>query len=267
MAHWSAAQYERFSDLRTRPFEDLLSRVGAREPSLVVDLGCGNGVATLLLAQRWPQARVVGVDSSSDMLSRAAEHDTEGRVEWVRGRVEDWDPAQYGGAPDVLVSNATLQWVPTHRELVERWLRAMPAGGWFAMQVPGNFQAPSHRIIREVAAAQPEGARLAGLLRADPVLEPRGYAGLLAPVADHVDVWETTYLQLLDPDAAQRDPVLEWVQGTALRPLLEALDEPGRARLLDDLTGPLQEAYPREAYGVPFPFRRIFAVARVGDAT
>lgn len=266
MATWDPQQYERFGDLRTRPFVDLISRVGAEDPATVLDLGCGNGPTTLALAERWPRASVIGVDNSQAMLERAQDVDTERRVRWEFGDLADW-PIDRLGRPDVIVTNAALQWVPTHREAMEHWLDATGPGGWFAMQVPGNFDAPSHRIIREVAAAQPDADHLLADYRmASPVDDPEDYAELLARHCDHVDAWETTYVQLLDPKARQADPVLEWVKGTALRPLLDKLDAAGQERFLADLRPALAEAYPRRDYGVAFPFRRVFAVGRVGEA-
>lgn len=267
MPSWDPQQYERFADHRTRPFFDLLARVGADRPARVVDLGCGNGPLTLALADRWPGAAVTGVDSSAQMLERARNLDDRDRVTWQLQDVTEWQVGE-AGAPDVVVSNATLQWVPEHRELIPEWLAGLAPGGWFAMQVPGNFDAPSHRIIREVAAAQPDGERLLASYRmTSPVDEPTDYADLLAAHCEYVDVWETTYVQLLDPPGEQEAPVLEWVKGTALRPLLDQLDPEGQERLLADLREALGRAYPRRSYGVPFPFRRIFAVGRVaGEA-
>ncbi|WP_328823372.1 methyltransferase domain-containing protein [Metallococcus carri] len=265
MPSWDPTQYERFADHRTRPFVDLLARVRTEAPRTVVDLGCGNGLATLLLAQRWPQARIVGIDSSAAMLAQAAAHDTANRVEWVEADVSQWNPRDQ--RPDVIVTNATLQWVPDHEPLIERWVSALPPGGAFAMQVPGNFTAHSHRIIREAVADHPRAADLSGLLRADPVRDPAGYAGVIGRHTADVDAWETTYLQLLDPVGAQAHPVLEWVKGTALRPIIEALTPEETESFLDDLARRLDAAYPRRPYGVPFPFRRVFAVAHIpGDA-
>ncbi len=259
MATWDARQYEQFADHRTRPFRDLLQRVPLSSAERVVDLGCGNGLATLLLAERFPGARIVGVDSSSNMLDQARAHDTGRRVEWVEQDVSHWDPTTV--APDLIVTNATLQWVPGHEAMIPTWVDALPAGGVFAMQVPGNFGADSHRIIREVVADHPRAADLSRLLRHDPVSEPSGYADLLAGCASQVDAWETTYVQLLDPQGAQANPVLEWVKGTALRPILVTLDGAERDDFLAELDRRLAAAYPRRPYGVAFPFRRIFAVA------
>lgn len=262
MPTWDPQQYERFSGLRDRPFGDLLARVGAEAPVRVVDLGCGNGPLTLTLADRWPDAEITGVDSSESMLERARALDSAGRVRWELGDVAAWEPA---ATPDVIVSNATLQWVPDHLPLIDRWLDRLPDGGWFAMQVPGNFDAPSHRIIRAVARSHDRAGDLAGALRDAPVESPERYAAALAEHCAHLDVWETTYLQLLDPQGAQRSPVLEWVKGTALRPLLDVLDEAEGAAFLDELVGRFDAAYPRAPYGVPMPFRRIFAVGRKGE--
>ncbi|MBO1753508.1 methyltransferase domain-containing protein [Allobranchiibius sp. CTAmp26] len=264
MATWDPTQYERYADLRTRPFLDLLARIPHPDPRVVLDLGCGNGIATLVAADRWPDATLVGIDSSANMLRKAAYRDTAGRVRWVEGDVATVDVGAYG-TPDVILTNATLQWVPGHLDLIPRWLESLAGSGVFAMQVPGNFDAPSHRIIRETAREQPRGAELAGLLRADPVAEPRGYADVLAAAGARPDVWETTYLQLLDAAREQEHPVLEWVKGTALRPLLDVLDPDEAHAFLADLAGRLDLAYPRAAYGVPFPFRRIFAVGVVGE--
>ena len=262
MPSWDPTQYERFAEQRQRPFRDLLSRIRVESPRLIVDLGCGNGLATVDLAQRWPQARVIGLDSSADMLDRARTLEGADRIEWMQEDVTRWDPTGVG-APDVIVTNATLQWVPGHLELIPQWLDALAPGGVFAMQVPGNFDAPSHRVIREVAAEQPRGAELTAALRHNrPVFDPQEYAEVLATVCPHLDVWETTYLQVLDPQAQQECPVLEWVKGTVLRPLLDLLEGAEREVFIDQLTRRLEEAYPRQSYGTPFPFRRIFAVGQ-----
>jgi trans-aconitate 2-methyltransferase len=259
---WDPAQYELFGSYRGRPFVDLLARVAAVEPAVVVDLGCGDGPLTLSLTERWPRARVVGVDSSVEMLAAAREHDEHGRVEWVEARAEDWDPASLGAPIDVLVTNAVLQWVPGHLGLFPRWVAALAPGGWFALQVPNNFDAPSHALMREVAARQPRAAELARpLARVGDVATPQAYLEALARLGLEPDVWETTYQHVLDPDGAQRSPVLEWVRGTGLRPALEVLTgEDERQAFLDDYTDALDVAYPREPFGVVLGFRRLFAV-------
>lgn len=254
---WDATQYEKFDDHRTRPFDDLLARVPADRPARIVDLGCGNGLATLRMFRRWPDAEITGVDSSGEMLTAARDHDSDHRVDWVEHDIAEWHASDQ---PDLIITNAALQWVPGHEAMIDRWLPRLPSGATFAMQVPGNFEADSHRIIRELVGEHPRAAELGRTLRTDPVLDPTGYADLLAAHCDHVDVWETTYLQLLDPAATQGNPVLEWVRGTALRPILAQLDRGESEDFLAELDTRLARAYPRRAYGVPFPFRRIFAV-------
>ena len=263
-ASWDPAQYAVFGDHRGRPFHDLVARVPTARPRVVVDLGCGPGDLTLTLADRWPGARVVGLDSSPEMLARAREIDRAGRVDWVETTAESWDPTARG-ALDVLVTNATLQWVPTHLRLLPRWLDALAPGGVLAMQVPANFDAPSHRLMREVAARHPRADELrAGLDRADAVARPETYAALLLAHSREVDVWQTTYLQVLGAEPDGPHPVLEWVRSTGLRPVLGVLtDDAEREAFLATYEGELEAAYPRRDGVVLFPFTRTFAVAQM----
>ncbi|GLY95993.1 trans-aconitate 2-methyltransferase [Actinoplanes sp. NBRC 103695] len=243
---WDPAIYQRYGDERSRPFFDLVARVGAEKPRAVVDLGCGPGQLTATLAQRWPGARVTGVDSSPEMVARARDV-----IDASLGDVREWRPAD---DVDVLVTNATLQWVPGHPDLLVRWAHELPAGAWIAMQVPGNFDAPSHRALREVGA----GYGLGDVLREAPVLDPAGYAALFGGPAD---AWETTYLHLLPEDGSEH-PVLRWMEGTALRPVRARLDDAAWQDFRDALAARLADAYPARDGLVAFPFRRIFVVAR-----
>ncbi|WP_323100945.1 methyltransferase domain-containing protein [Intrasporangium sp. YIM S08009] len=265
---WDPGQYALFADHRGRPFADLLARVDVRDPQLVVDLGCGPGELTLGLARRWPDARVVGVDSSPEMLDQASALDTEGRVEWVESSAEAWDPTAVGGSVDVLVTNATLQWVPTHLRLIPGWLDALTPGGTFAMQVPANFDAPSHRLMREVAQRHPRADDLRpGLDRAAAVALPGTYAALLLDRTPEVDVWQTTYEQVLPAPEGGPHPVLEWVRGTGLRPVLGILEDAAEREVFEQAYArELEVAYPRRSFGVLFPFTRTFAVARTRRA-
>lgn len=265
---WDATQYLRFGGERTRPFIDLLARVGAELPEYVVDMGCGPGNLTVLLAERWPSAAVCGVDSSPQMIKAARKlisadalrSTGSGLTSHAPGLsvmlddVRHWEPQSL---PDVIISNAVLQWVPGHRELLVRWADQLAAGGWLAFQVPGNFDQPSHAILREMAAS----ARWRPLLR-DVELnrqsaDPADYAELLARVGCEVDAWETTYVHILQGP----DPVLEWYRGTGLRPVLAVLDADQAADFLAEYGAQVREAYPPSSFGTIFPFRRVFAVA------
>jgi len=260
---WNPQQYEKFSDYRRRPFAELMSRVGASSPEIVVDLGCGAGGHTLSLAARWPHARIIGIDYSAEMLDQARRNDSRDRVEWVRADVESWDPGQLAAPIDVCVCNSLLQWVPSHVRLIPRWIAALAHGGWFVMQVPGNFNAPSHTLLREVAAKSPRAAELLPRLgRSEAVSEPAVYFFLLASLGCDVDAWETTYQHVFDTGAFRDEPVLEWTKGTALLPVFEVLtDEGERADFVAAYGSALLQAYPRQSFGTLFALRRIFAVA------
>nr|WP_202388364.1 methyltransferase domain-containing protein [Nocardioides flavescens] len=246
-----------FADERGRPFVDLLARVGAESPDAVVDLGCGPGNLTALLAQRWPGARVAGVDSSPAMIDRARSEQAGSSVTFSVGDLRDWAPA---GPVDVLVSNATLQWVPGHLDLLPRLLDAVAPGGWLAFQVPGNFDEPSHTLRAELAA-EPAYAETTVGIEAPASHDPVDYYDALTVAgASDVDVWETTYTHVLRGS----DPVFTWVSATGARPTLEALGEgPLRAAFEEEFKRRLAAAYPtREGGTVLLPFRRVFAVAR-----
>lgn len=252
---WDATQYLRYGDERGRPFADLIGRIGADAPARVVDLGCGPGNLTALLARRWPGASVIGIDSSPAMIAAAAALPEASSVSFQMGDVRDW---QATAAPDVITCNAVLQWVPDHHDLVLSWADMLAPGGWLAFQLPGNFSSPSHRIVRELAAS----SRWRGLL-ADAELnrqagDPAEYVDLLARPGYAVDAWETTYFHILPGDNA----VVEWTRGTTLRPVLALLDEEQAASFIADYARRLRGAYQAGPLGTVFPFRRVFAVAR-----
>lgn len=254
MAHrWDPEQYLTYAGERGRPFVELLARVDADRPRRVIDLGCGPGNLTALLSQRWPQAQVRGLDASAEMIA-AARADLPG-VDFAVGDLRTWLDEREEPF-DVVVSNATLQWVPGHLDLVPRLLEAVTPGGWLAFQVPGNFEEPSHTIRTELAARPEYAAHLAGVA-VPSSHDPAVYLEQLAALGAGVDAWETTYLHVLTGE----DPVFEWVTGTGARPTLQALPEGLREQFAEEFRRRLREAYPPQPHGVVLPFRRIFVVA------
>lgn len=252
---WDPKLYARYAAERTRPFHDLVARIHADDPRYVVDAGCGSGALTAELARRWPHAEVLGFDSSPPMIDEARRHAGE-RLSFAVRDVRDPLPDEH--RIDVLVSNAVLQWVPEHRELLAAWAKALRPGAWLAFQVPGNFAAPSHTLVNELCRTDRWRHRLGDLKPRDPVDDPTDYLDLLAGQGLRVDAWETTYIHVLPPG---EDAVLNWIEGTALRPVLNRLAETERAAFLAECGALLRDAYPSRSYGVPFPFRRVFVVA------
>jgi trans-aconitate 2-methyltransferase len=251
---WNPQQYLKFSQPRLRPAIDLLARIPSAEPALVYDLGCGAGNVTAVLAERWPDARVIGVDASAAMLAQAAR--SLPRVQWVHQALAGW---QAECPADVIYSNAALHWLPDHRQLFPVLVAMLAPGGVLAVQMPRNFSAPSHTLIEAAARAGPWRSKLEPLLAPAPVAEPQFYYALLAPLAASLDIWESEYLQVLSGE----DPVKEWTKGTWLMQFLERLDASERVQFEADYALRLRAAYPRLADGTTlFPFRRLFIVLR-----
>jgi trans-aconitate 2-methyltransferase len=262
---WDPLQYLKFSDERLRPGFDLLAQVGELEPGPIYELGCGTGVHARAMAERWPGHDVVAIDKSPQMLAKAASPPS--RIAWREADIAAWSAPERAA---LIFSTATLHWLEGHELLFPHLLRQLARGGVLAVQMPRNFAAPSHALMRETAARGPWAASLepqtrsgtgeGSLLRRDPVGSPEFYYDLLRPLARALELWETEYLHVLAGD----DPVLEWVRGSALRPVLEAL-APELARGFErGYAARLRAAYPRRADGrTLLPFRRIFIVARV----
>lgn len=253
---WNPDVYMKFSDLRTRPALELASRAGPVGEGLIYDLGCGPGNSAQILASLNPQARLVGVDSSAEMLERAADEGPSG-VTWVEAGLENWaadEPA------DLIFSNAAYQWLDDHEHLLPGLLTSLKPGGKLALQMPQNFAAPSHVLMRKIASEGPFTAKLKSLLRHDPVGAPQDYYDLFAPLVSDVDIWETDYAQVLEGD----DPVFTWVSGTALRPLMAALDPDEQELFATNYKAALAHAYPERADGKTlFPFKRIFIIVQM----
>jgi trans-aconitate 2-methyltransferase len=252
---WNVPVYEQYRDERARPFHELVARVPLPSARSVVDLGCGTGELTASLCERFPDATVLGVDSSAEMLAAARPRAIAGRLVFAPGDVARFAPA----APvDLLISNATLHWLPNHETLIPRLAATVGAGGVMAVQMPGNHAAPSHTLLRATADEGPWAERLWGVLSEAPVHPLAFYIEVLGGLGFTVDAWETTYCHILDGE----DAVLRWTRGTALRPVLAALDAEAAEAFTAAYAERLRAAYPAGPRGTIFPFRRVFFVAR-----
>jgi trans-aconitate 2-methyltransferase len=244
-------QYARFSDERSRPFFNLLERVPDRPFREIVDLGCGSGVLTQALSDRWQEAHVVGLDASPEMLAASEKFARPGRLEFVLG-----DIAAYDKSTDLIFTNAALQWLPDHETLLPRLAALVKPGGVFACQLPSTFTEPSHRHMTETARNGPWAPKLADWQQLA-VMPIEWYLEQLLTLGFTVDAWETTYQFILSGE----DPVYEWVKGTSLQPILSRLDEGEREAFRDAYSARLRDAYPTREYGTIYPFRRLFFVA------
>jgi trans-aconitate 2-methyltransferase len=254
MNSWNPSHYLRFGRERTRPSVDLVSAIDVEPPASVIDLGCGPGNSTAVLRQRWPGARVVGLDNSADMIEAArAEHPDS---EWILSDIASWRPEH---PFDVVFSNAALQWVPDHGPLIDRLFGQVAAGGALAFQIPSAHYAPVRVLVREIALQDPWASRMSAPLAAVTMESPGFYYDHLAPLARRIDMWETDYLHVMESHAA----IVEWVSSTGLRPFLQALEsESERRQFVARLLERVQESYEVRRDGkVLFSFRRMFVIA------
>ncbi|HLY12049.1 MAG TPA: methyltransferase domain-containing protein [Planctomycetota bacterium] len=252
---WDPQQYERFRAERSRPFFDLLARIPDRSYHAVTDLGCGTGDLTATLADHWPDARVLGVDSSPEMLAAASRYAISDKVDFTPGDITTWRP---GSPQDLIVSNAAFQWISRVPDLVRHVTGYLAPKGVLAVQMPDNSSSPSQILLREIESSGPWADALRGRPRQDAVPPLSAYLELLWAEGLETDAWECTYLHLLQGE----DAVLEWMKGTTLRPILKVLSEGDREEFLARYGGSLATAYPRGPAGTLFPFRRLFFVAR-----
>jgi trans-aconitate 2-methyltransferase len=258
---WNPSQYLKFSDHRLRPALELLARVPVTDPSLIYDLGCGPGNITRLIADQYPTATVYGLDNSPDMLTKAAADPSS--IQWIEGDLETWSPP---ALVDLIYSNATLHWIPGHSELFPRLVSSLKPGGCLAVQMPLSWGMESHRLMRETLAnGGPGGASLGTEELRSAVARKWVEAGeyyydLLVDITATLDIWAVEYIQVLEGD----DPVLEWVKGTGLRPILNGLDDAEREIFLAEYQQRLRAAYPKRPNGKTlYPFHRLFIVATV----
>jgi trans-aconitate 2-methyltransferase len=252
---WSAKQYIAFEDERTRPVRDLLAALPPIDARSVIDLGCGPGNSTEVLAARYPEARVAGMDSSPDMIAAARR-----RLPQVAFSVEDVQDCKLGGPFDVILANAVLQWVPHHETLLPQLIGKLAPAGGLAVQMPDNLDGPAHRLMRKIAAEGPWAAKLADAAAArTPLAGIDWYHELLRPLCAKLDFWRTTYYHSLSGGAAA---IVEWFKGSGLRPFIEPLSDAERGAYLERYTAAIADAYPPLADGsVLLPFPRVFMLA------
>jgi trans-aconitate 2-methyltransferase len=258
---WDPNQYLKFTDHRLRPALELLGRIPLTDPAVIYDIGCGSGHVTRLIAERWPSTTVYGLDNSREMLAHAAAEPS--RIRWIDADLRSWRPDE---PPDLLYSNAVLHWVEGHAALFSRLAGFLRAGGCLAVQMPLSWAGPSHRLMVETLANGGPGGNAIGTVELRQAVARKWvedatvYYGLLAGCTKSLDIWETEYLHILEG----KDPVLEWVKGTALRPILNGLDDRERELFLVEYARRLRAAYPERDDGrTLYPFRRLFIVASV----
>jgi trans-aconitate 2-methyltransferase len=251
---WNPDQYQRFSEHRSRPFYDLITRIDAPRAKRIADLGCGPGNLTAHLSQRWSESSVTGVDNSPEMLEKAKALSNQ-NLEFELADLSTWQPKQ---PQQVIVSNAALQWVPDHETLIPRLASLLESDGWLAVQMPNNFDQASHMTINQICSSSRWAAQLGNLdsaLRHAKTLE--WYITELSRLGFQVDAWETNYQHILPG----KNAVLEWVKGTALRPMLAVLEPDDQSEFLEECRTQLLEAYPPQSFGTLLPFKRVFFVA------
>ena len=253
MTTWEPQTYLRYADIRFRAGLDLIARIPKADYPIIYDLGCGTGHLTRILTDTFPQAKITGIDSSPQMLAEARrEFPT---VEWEQADIRTWCPRT---PPALIYTNAALQWVPDHENLLPTLLNKLRPGGVLAMQVPRHFESPSHLDLRELVMQREWRARLEPFLLA-PIPAPDTYWRWLSPHARNLDLWETIYLQVLDG----KNPVVDFMRGTALRPFLSVLSEHEADKFVDAFAERMTAAYPAQPNGQTlFPFRRLFLMAQ-----
>lgn len=250
---WSAKQYSAFENERTRPVRDLVAAIPEHDVKLAIDLGCGPGNSTEILASRYPQAAVSGLDSSQDMITAARKRMPD--VQFDVDDIESWAPKQ---RYDVILANASLQWAPNHEVLYPHLVNQLAPGGTLAIQTPDNLEEPAHRMAREIAADGPWADKIGGTMH-PPRHTARYYYELLRQHCSSVDVWRTTYYH---PLAGGAQAVVEWFKGSALRPYLEALNDEEKSAFLARYLKAMEQAYPALSDGtVLLPFPRLFIIA------
>ncbi len=253
---WDPNTYLQFAAYRARPADDLISHLSLAQDGAIYDLGCGPGNLTVKLKDRWTDRDVTGLDSSADMLEKAQQHARAQNINWTLGDIATWSAPE---AAALVFANASLQWLGTHEVLFPRLLASAQSGGILAVQMPMTTSAPYHKCIRDVAALPKWRDRLKDAKPHPDEYPAQRYYEILRPLSTSIDIWETTYHHILSGE----NPVIEWMSGAGLTPVLSQLDGTGRSEFLDDYSAAISPHYPREKNGeTVFAVRRIFIVAQ-----
>jgi trans-aconitate 2-methyltransferase len=253
MSPWNPDLYLQFKAERTQPTVDLVARIAIDSPRTVVDLGCGPGNSTLVLRERWPDADVLGIDNSREMIEKARAAGPDGR--WQLADIREWRPEE---KCDVLFSGATLQWIPDHKQLMPRLFSFVRAGGAFAVQLPANQEAPLHNALLRISRRREWKRLVAGCEDLIVYQPPAFYYGILSALSPKVQLWETTYYHVL----RGHQELIDWYSSTGMRTYLERLPEESqkelfRMRVLKECRG----SYPVQTDGrILYPFNRLFFV-------
>ncbi|HEY9167710.1 MAG TPA: methyltransferase domain-containing protein [Candidatus Kryptonia bacterium] len=254
MLKWNPHEYLKFAGERTRPSVDLAARIEIENPRSIIDIGCGPGNSTQVLRSRWPAAKIIGLDSSAEMIARASKDFPES--EWITADVSSYSfPTKH----DIVFSNAAIQWIPDHDELLPRLMDAVSSGGVFAVQVPSDAGSPLRLALLEVSA-RPEWNRfVAGAEKLAAYHDADYYYNILAPISSKFDLWETTYYHLLDFHKG----LVEWYKGTGMRPFLERIpDEKMKIEFQNQILNECVKAYRIQDNGkLLYPFKRTFFIA------
>jgi len=259
MTHvWNPNIYSQFLDLRTRPARDLLNAIpNTIQPRSAYDLGCGTGNSTILLQQRWPQAKVIGIDSSSDMLKEAKL--TYPDLEFIKEDIAQFSPTE---KVDALFANASLQWVDDHETLIPKLASFLNPNGVIAIQMPNNFHSPTHQVTIQLLQNNPAWQHFLKNLRYGALTKPfyqlPWHYDLLSNSGLHdLQIWETEYFQEMN----SYEDIFTWVKGTGLRPVLSAMDSETQTQFRNAYIGAIAKEYPLQTNNkILMPFRRIFMV-------
>ncbi len=256
---WDSKQYLKFKAQRTQPSVDLASRLMdfVSEPREIIDLGCGPGNSTRVLKNRFPNAHIIGADSSENMISRAGEDNPD-----LEFRALDinfiGDFSELCRSFDVVFSNACLQWVPNHREIIPKIFGLLRNGGALAVQIPMNFDEPVHKIIAEIAVSEKWRDKISGKRIFHTLTIPE-YFDILSGLTDDFEIWQTTYCHRMP----SIESIVEWYRSTGMRTYLACLSESDGEEFIADVSAELEREYPKQKNGeIIFRFPRFFFVAR-----